>query len=116
MYSKVLYHGTRNKERLLKEGFREDMQLSGIGVMAFGRGFYVTEKQGHAKKFGSVVKVRVTMQNPYVNHDFKRRFKNYIKARKFDYITSILRSEGYDGIIIDGDRICVFDAENIKVI
>jgi hypothetical protein len=116
MYSKVLYHGTSNKARLLKEGFREDMMLSGRGVMAFGIGFYACPTFAQAHRYGDVVKVQVTLQDPY-DGDFKR-FRNYVMFGNTVEITRILRSEGHDGIILKGikDEVCVFDAENIKVI
>lgn len=100
----------------MTEGFREEMLKSGLGVNAYGKGFYLTERYSHARKFGTVIAVWVTMQNPYTDKDFKRRFKHFILTGQSDTITEILRGEGYDGIVIDADKICVFDAENIEVI
>jgi hypothetical protein len=108
--NEILYHGTHNKERLLKEGFNNDMFLSGIGRMKFARGFYATSRLDQAQKYGEVIRVRVTLKNPCT--DYMGRFKHWKQRR--EEITNTLKAEGYDGIIIR-DEVCVFDAKNIKV-
>ena len=109
--NEILYHGTHDKEGLLKCGFNSDMLLSGMGRMKYAKGFYATSRIDQAKKYGEVVRVQVTLQNPYM--DYFRRFKHWKQRR--DEITEILISEGYDGIIIR-DEVCVFDVKNIKAV
>jgi len=91
--------------------------LSGRGVMAQGRGFYACPTVAQARRYGEVVKVRVTLENPYEG-DFFKRFRAQRLFGRVDEITEILRAEGYDGVIIKGmhDEVLVFDAKNIKVI
>ena len=113
MYNELLYHGTHNKERLLKEGFKNDMFLSGMGRMKFARGFYATSDLIQAQKYGDVVRVQVALNNPFM--DYVARFHRW--KRHENEITDMLISEGYDGIIIKKYKeVCVFDAKNIKVI
>lgn len=113
MYSEILYHGTHNKEQLLKEGFDNKMFLSGIGRMKFARGFYATSRIDQAKKYGDVVKVQVTLKNPCT--DYLRRFRYWKRAE--NRITDTLKAEGYDGIVIkERSEVCVFDAKNIRPI
>jgi len=117
MYSLTLYHGTSNKERLIREGFRDDMMLSGRGVMAQGRGFYACPTYAQAHRYGDVVKVQVTLQNPFMGN-YLKRFRYLRMFGRTDEITEILKSEGYDGVLLNGiyDEVVVFDAKNIKVI
>jgi len=111
--NEILYHGTHNKERLLKEGFNNDMFLSGMGRMKFARGFYATSRLDQAQKYGEVVKVRIDIKNPFM--DYLRRFKHWKQRR--DEITDTLISEGYHGIVIERwSEVCVFDAKNIKIV
>ena len=117
MYSAILYHGTKNREQLIREGFKERHFLSGRGVMAQGQGFYACPTIAQARRYGEVVKVQVTLMNPYKGEFFKRfRFQRLFG--RIHEITEILRSEGYDGAILKGmhDEVLVFDAKNIKVL
>jgi hypothetical protein len=93
------------------------MMLSGRGVMAQGKGFYACPTIAQAHRYGEVVKVRVTLENPFMG-DYFKRFRNQRLFGRTDEITEILKSEGYDGVIIKGmhDEVLVFDAKNIKVI
>jgi hypothetical protein len=113
MYSEILYHGTHNKEGLLREGFKNDMFLSGMGRMKFARGFYATSDLVQAQKYGEVVSVQVTLKNPFMG--YIARFRHW--KRRENEITDTLVSEGYDGIVINQRKeVCVFDAKNIKVV
>ncbi len=114
MYSKILYHGTHNKKKLLREGFDNAMFLTGTRKMKHGIGFYATEIREGVERFGDVVKVHVTLENPYIVRGLKdlRKFNNNPRM-----ITDYCKSCGHDGIIIhDGFEVVVFDAKNIKVV
>lgn len=119
MYSRILYHGTANKEKLLREGFRNKMLLSGRGAMAYGRGFYFTPRLSKARKFGQVVKCLVELDNPYPGDLFFKRFNQLINKGRIDEIADILIGEGFDGILIQGqtkNEVCVFDSDNIIIL
>ncbi len=89
------------------------MFLSGMGRMKFARGFYATSRLDQAEKYGDVVKVHVTLHNPFM--DYLKIFKRW--KRRSNEATDKLIAEGYDGIIIEKrSEVCVFDAKNIKVI
>ena len=109
--NEILYHGTRFKNRLLREGFSEKMMWKGMGRMKYGVGFYATSNMKYAEMFGDVVKVQVTLEKPCMN--YLQRFPGY--RRRKEETTKILKSEGYDGVIVR-EEVCVFDAKNIKVI
>lgn len=111
MYNEILYHGTIHKDRLLRDGFSEDMLWKGFGRMKYGVGFYATSNIKYAGIFGDVVKVHVTLENPCMN--YLERFPGW--KRRHQELTKILKSEGYDGVIVKKE-VCVFDAKNIKVI
>jgi hypothetical protein len=111
MYSEILYHGTRHKNKLIQEGFSDKMLWKGMGRMKYGVGFYATSNIKYANIFGDVVKVHITLDNPCM--DYLRRFPGY-KRRK-EETTKILKAEGYDGVIARKE-VCVFDAKNIQVI
>jgi hypothetical protein len=109
MYSEILYHGTRHKDKLLREGFNNNMFWKGMGRMKYGVGFYATSNIKYAGIFGEVIKVLVTLEKPCMN--YPQRFPG---KRKHERDTNILKSEGYDGVIVK-EEVCVFDAKNIKV-
>jgi hypothetical protein len=89
------------------------MFLSGMGRMKFARGFYATSRLDQAQKYGDVVRVRVTLQNPFM--DYLKMFKRW--KRRSGEATNKLIAEGYDGIVIEKhSEVCVFDAKNIKVV
>jgi len=118
-YSRILFHGTKNREGLVREGFDNAMLLSGRGAMAYGRGFYLTPNKTYARRFGEVVLVRVVLHNPYPGKEFFARFGREIIKGQSDKITNTLITEGHDGILVQNDikdMVCVFDAKSLMVV
>lgn len=119
MYNEILYHGTKNRERLIKEGFSKEMFFSGNGRMKWGLGFYASKYEDYAAKFGVPMRVSVSLKNPYLCNSINDYKKLRQKFRRKDNNTLVdyIKSLGYDGIVYKKSmEVCVFDAENIKIL
>lgn len=120
----VVYHGTTKAF----EAFDPGMIGSGQGMQAGGAGFYFTSDNRLAQPYAGrwndgnpdarVISAYVSLQNPYVMP--KAEWYQGRGKKASAELTAKLKSEGYDGVIIDhgegmgGKEIVAFDPTQIK--
>lgn len=118
-----VYHGT-------SEDFEEfDIEKSGSkGNVAYGKGVYFTPYKEVADKFGKKTKeVYLNIKKPFIiqtDGDLEKmiEFKMEARQKKVD-VSTIIKSNGYDGVIsyedVGSDKIheiVVYDKKQIKIL
>ena len=101
---KVFYHGTNASFNAFSYGKIGDS--SGVGIL--GEGFYFSDSEKFAKKYGETVKkCYLQMSNPYIASE----------SDMYSLDTEKLSSQNYDGVIFEspnGNIYMVFDNTQIK--
>lgn len=117
----VYYHGSKEVDKIEKEGFNLDSVGKGSGGNGFlGVGVYLGFSKGRASEYGKVSKFALKEDLSFYVPKTINEFTSMLMGADTQYgspaeITKKMMKLGYDGIIASGEQgeIVVFDPKNI---